>query len=122
MGYRHHMRIEAAFMRAFKVDDWAQRGGTCAYCRDDIRRADVTGDHVRPRAKGGCTHRENIRSACQTCNVLKGSMSEKAFKKLLAHPPSGAPLELLLAHISRRLNLRTERAVKRIRQYVGGPE
>lgn len=112
-------RLEAAFMRAFKFDDWSKRGCTCAYCRDRIKRDDVTGDHVQPRAKGGATHRKNIRSSCRSCNQLKAHHSEKAFKNMLAHPPSDAPFPLLLAHVRRRLNLRTERAVKRIKRYVG---
>lgn len=115
-------RMEAAFLRAFKVDDWSQRGGTCAYCRDRIRRSDLTGDHVRPRAKGGTTRWENIRAACQPCNLLKGSLSEKAFKKLLSNPPADASLMLMMAHCRRRINLRTERAVRRILLYVGLPE
>lgn len=120
MNLAHHMkRIDQAFVRAYRTDDWAANGNKCRYCRDILKLSDVTGDHVRPRSRGGFTHRENIKAACELCNKVKGSMSEKAFKRKLHMLPPRASHELLLAHISYRMNKRTERAEKRIRRYVG---
>ena len=120
MNLNHHMdRMDRAFVRAFRTDDWAKRGGKCAYCRERLQRADVTGDHVVPRSKGGATHRGNIKAACEDCNKLKSSQSEKLFKRQIRTLPEKPSLPLMLAHIRLRLNKRIERAERRILASVG---
>lgn len=116
---RHMDRMDAAFLRAFRTDDWAGRGNKCAYCLDRLKRSDVTGDHVVPRSNGGATKRGNIKAACQPCNNCKGSYSEKVFKRMVHRLPRKASLHLRLTNIRWRLNLRTERAEKRILAFVG---
>ncbi len=120
MTLHHQMkRMDQVFVRAFRIDDWAQRSNKCGYCLDKIGRADVTGDHVVPRARGGTTRRENIKAACQPCNICKASHSEKLFKRMVRTLPEGASLPLMLMHIRWRLNRRTERAERRILASVG---
>jgi len=46
---------------------------TCQYCNDSFKTNELTFDHVIPRARGGRTTWENIVTACQTCNLRKGS-------------------------------------------------
>ena len=43
----------------------------CQYCGERFEAADLTFDHVIPRAKGGTTCWENILSACVACNKMK---------------------------------------------------
>ncbi len=50
----------------------------CQYCRTKGQAADLTFDHVVPKAKGGRTSWDNIVTACQRCNLKKGA-------KLLGH-------------------------------------
>lgn len=43
----------------------------CQYCGEQFQAADLTFDHVVPRAKQGKTEWTNILSACIPCNALK---------------------------------------------------
>lgn len=56
----------------------------CLYCPSH---ADLTFDHVVPRAAGGLTTWENIASACGRCNGIKGSRSLKASGLTLRYAP-----------------------------------
>lgn len=59
-----------AFTRfnVFLRDQWI-----CQYCGDQFKTPDLTFDHVIPKSKGGRTTWENIVTACQGCNTLKGN-------------------------------------------------
>ena len=59
-----------AFTRfnVFLRDSWK-----CQYCGDQFRTQELTFDHVIPRSRGGRTTWENIVTACQCCNTLKGA-------------------------------------------------
>jgi 5-methylcytosine-specific restriction endonuclease McrA len=59
-----------AFTRfnVFLRDEWE-----CQYCGDTFRTQELTFDHVIPRSRGGRTAWDNIVTACQACNVQKGS-------------------------------------------------
>ena len=45
----------------------------CQYCGDRFRTPELTFDHVIPRSRGGRTTWDNIVTACQCCNILKGN-------------------------------------------------
>ena len=45
----------------------------CQYCSIKLPAQDLTFDHVLPRAKGGKTSWDNVVTACQKCNLKKGS-------------------------------------------------
>jgi 5-methylcytosine-specific restriction endonuclease McrA len=59
-----------AFTRfnVFLRDKW-----TCQYCAEKFKTHELTFDHVIPRSRGGATTWENICTACQHCNLLKGN-------------------------------------------------
>ncbi len=59
-----------AFTRfnVFLRDRW-----TCQYCAHSFKTQELTFDHVIPRSRGGRTTWDNIVTACQDCNLLKGS-------------------------------------------------
>lgn len=70
------------------------RNARCHYCRNvttlppfglrEQRTAfEATLDHAHPQSHGGGDNPRNYRLACFTCNVLKGSMSERDFIKEL---------------------------------------
>ena len=44
----------------------------CQYCNEPYPAHELTFDHIVPRSKGGRTTWENVVTACQTCNLLKG--------------------------------------------------
>ena len=56
--------------RAFMLD-----GGRCYLCRRRLKMAEMTLDHVLPRAAGGTGHHANLRAACYPCNGAKGDWS-----------------------------------------------
>lgn len=60
-----------AFTRfnVFLRDRWQ-----CQYCGDNFKTHELTFDHVIPRSRGGGTTWENIVTACQPCNLLKGNL------------------------------------------------
>ena len=45
----------------------------CQYCGETFPTHELTFDHVVPRSRGGRTSWSNVVTACQTCNLLKGS-------------------------------------------------
>jgi len=59
-----------AFTRfnVFLRDHW-----TCQYCAEVFKTQHLTFDHVIPRSRGGRTSWSNIVTACQDCNLIKGS-------------------------------------------------
>lgn len=60
---------------------------TCQYCGKQPPRRDLTVDHILPRSRGGRTVWENVVTACQRCNGLKGGRTpEEANMKLLSTP------------------------------------
>ena len=56
----------------------------CQYCG---QRAELTFDHVVPRAAGGVTSWENVVAACSPCNLRKGSKSLRQAGLHLNKPP-----------------------------------
>ncbi len=59
-----------AFTRfnVFLRDHWC-----CQYCAGGFKTHELTFDHVIPRSRGGRTTWDNIVSACQECNRVKGN-------------------------------------------------
>ncbi|WP_089275995.1 HNH endonuclease [Antarctobacter heliothermus] len=56
----------------------------CQYCG---AKAELTFDHVIPRAAGGITSWENVVAACAPCNLRKGSKSLRQVGMALRKPP-----------------------------------
>jgi 5-methylcytosine-specific restriction endonuclease McrA len=46
---------DRAWIKMFALDAWIKQGCKCAYCREPMRREDLTGDHVDPLIHGGST-------------------------------------------------------------------
>jgi len=105
---------ERVWLKVFRTTALTKQGSRCIYCREPLTCATATADHVHPRIKGGPTAPENIKAACQPCNLTKGSMTENRFKQLIRAPAQDANLYLRLAHIRWRLWTRELQAEKRI--------
>ena len=61
--------------------------GICAYCGEDHGRANLTRDHIMPRARGGRDVWTNVVTACRACNMHKGCRTpEEAGMPLLFVP------------------------------------
>ena len=44
----------------------------CQYCDGSLPSEDLTFDHMIPRSRGGRTTWDNVVTACQSCNLVKG--------------------------------------------------
>ena len=55
-------------------DDWR-----CTYCGSRVTRRTRHIDHSRSRRNGGSNHLNNLRTACQFCNLSKGSLNARQF-------------------------------------------
>ncbi len=60
---------------------------TCQYCQERPTKAELTFDHVLPRARGGRTCWENIVTCCFTCNQRKGDRTPAEAGLHLQRPP-----------------------------------
>ncbi len=45
----------------------------CQYCTESLPAEDLTFDHIVPRSRGGRTSWDNVVTACQDCNLVKGN-------------------------------------------------
>jgi 5-methylcytosine-specific restriction endonuclease McrA len=61
---------------------------TCQYCAVQPGVANLTFDHVVPRAKGGRTEWTNIVTACIDCNAVKADRTPEEAKMNLARKPA----------------------------------
>lgn len=75
-------------------------GETCQYCGRQPGRAELTLDHVVPRAQGGPTSWENVVAACRACNATKADRTPEQAGMVLRSTPR--PLVIPLA---RKLDL-----------------
>ncbi|MFZ0963355.1 MAG: HNH endonuclease signature motif containing protein [Terriglobia bacterium] len=76
-GPSPHLRREDA-MKVFRRDHFR-----CYYCGlDGLRDFEtwlvLTIDHIHPHAKGGARSMDNLVTACQPCNLLKGKRIYKS--------------------------------------------
>ena len=54
-------------------EHWSWRGGTCPSCdRRNLRKIDLTVDHIVPIRKGGRNSKNNAQVLCGPCNSSKG--------------------------------------------------
>lgn len=79
-GPSPHLSREDA-MRVFRRDRFK-----CHYCGlDGLRDFEswliLTIDHIHPHAKGGQRCMDNLVTACQPCNLLKGKRMYKSFEE-----------------------------------------
>jgi 5-methylcytosine-specific restriction endonuclease McrA len=72
-------------------------GFRCQYCDGKFAPADLTFDHVLPRARGGQTSWQNVVAACSPCNTRK----DKFILKPLHTPREPTPFELLAVQRTR---------------------
>ena len=72
-------------LKIFQRDDYR-----CRYCGLDGRASFenwliLTVDFVHPRARGGTKHDENLVTACQPCNTIKGLRLFRTFEDARAY-------------------------------------
>ena len=60
---------------------------TCQYCQTGLPAPELTFDHLIPRSRGGKTSWQNIVTACNRCNLRKGSRLPNECKMHPMQPP-----------------------------------
>ena len=78
-------------------DVFARDGYRCVYCGEVFEAAELTLDHVQPRARGGDQSGGNLVTACGPCNVLKGHRRLADF--LVATPAARANFLRYAVHV-----------------------
>jgi len=105
---------------------WTEQDSRCKYCLANLKRHEVTADHMHPRSAGGMDE-GNIVGACYRCNQAKGSMTVQRFRKLVhcsGFPPTptlsnARRFWINLARVRWRLNKRADQAVRRLGRFAG---
>ena len=69
MNAERRAKLREAVLSRFGIADEIP----CHYCRNMVKRAEVTLDHVYPRALGGRDEARNLVPACRPCNQEKGA-------------------------------------------------
>lgn len=121
VGLSAPLRDEQLWRRIYREDARRKQGGRCAYCGSEIARDEATADHAKARKHGGLTSNENINAACAPCNLAKGSMTVRRFKKDMRSPPPGARPAMLNAYVRWQINRMADDACKRIAKFAGVP-
>ncbi|MEM7169900.1 MAG: HNH endonuclease [Pseudomonadota bacterium] len=58
----------------------------CQYCGSGFSAEELTFDHIIPRSRGGRTTWTNVVTACQSCNLMKGSRLLRETQMSLLRP------------------------------------
>lgn len=61
----------------------AAHGYRCFYCTEVFSLAQLQREHKNPIARGGINRASNIVPACQPCNSLKGTMTDREFRDFI---------------------------------------
>ncbi len=56
------------------------KGKKCWYCKQPLKKDEVTMDHLYPQDLGGPLITNNLAPSCQNCNCSKSNMTEKEFR------------------------------------------
>ena len=86
---------------------------TCQYCHRTLPSAELTLDHVTPRARAGESTWENLVACCHTCNNRKGNRTPEEAGMRLGRQPR--PFSL---HTSRHLIRLLGRSDEQWRKYL----
>ena len=64
----------------------AKKGKKCWYCGKELKKEDVTMDHLYPQDLGGPTITNNLAPSCSKCNNEKSNLTELQYKMLRECP------------------------------------
>ena len=99
-----------------REEAWKKQEHKCIYCRTPLKRSELTSEHRHAVSEGGTDHK-NIDAACAMCNSIRGNIPVKKFMRMMTGGID-APWHVQVQAAVRRLNLETERACKRIRDFA----
>lgn len=109
---------DRVWMRVYREDARRRQKGRCIFCLYLLSSSETTGDHIRPRSRGGAVRPRNIQAACQLCNSLKGRMANKKFMSVMSGRAE-ASFHVKQQRAIRRIHVAADQACVRIRASVG---
>jgi 5-methylcytosine-specific restriction endonuclease McrA len=101
LALKQFLRYRPLRVRYCKRNVFLRDGYCCQYCGVLFPKAELTIDHVLPRAKGGRSIWTNVVAACEPCNHYKGDRTPaQAGMTLLSVPirPSPAVHGFIVSH------------------------
>lgn len=63
-----------------------EKGKRCFYCGTELKKEEITMDHLYPQDLGGPTIPNNLAPSCSKCNSKKGNLTERQYRQLLNAP------------------------------------
>jgi hypothetical protein len=75
-AYREKKNARQPIPKRLRFDVLRRDRYTCQYCGRSAPEVKLHVDHVVPVARGGRTVLENLRAACEDCNLGKGTRSD----------------------------------------------
>ena len=79
----------------------ARDGPACVWCGREPWRADLTAEHLLPRARRGRSTVENLAVACRACNKRRRTRSVSAYVRSQREAGREPRLDLLVAALER---------------------
>ena len=77
------------FGRDVREDLYRRQQGRCVYCGSRQRMDLMDIDHRTPLSRGGSNDRRNLQLLCRTCNLRKGTKTDREFRQ--AYRNAGVP-------------------------------
>jgi hypothetical protein len=65
-----------------RMEVFSRDRGRCTYCGRRVTRSTAHIDHSVSRVNGGTNHKNNLRTACQYCNLVKGPLNARQFMRI----------------------------------------
>ena len=69
------------FSESIRQDLYRRQQGRCLYCGGRQRMDLMDIDHRTPLARGGSNDRRNLQLLCRTCNLRKGTKTDREFRQ-----------------------------------------
>jgi 5-methylcytosine-specific restriction endonuclease McrA len=76
-------------------------GDVCVWCGRELWRAELTAEHLLPKARNGRGVPENLAIACRRCNKRRRTKSVAAYVRALRDAGERPRLDLLTAALKR---------------------
>ncbi len=84
---KYHYHPHKSFVAFSRKNVHLRDSGSCQYCGNPVSLSEMTLDHIIPRSQGGRTEWDNVVTACQSCNNIKGDRLLKETPLKLAKSP-----------------------------------
>ncbi len=89
-----HLSKKEFFVKTMFWLTYELKGGRCGYCGVELKKDEITWDHIYPRNLGGPTITNNLVAACATHNNEKANMTLEEYKIFLEIKQKGTKTDM----------------------------